>query len=160
MKGIADIINGGGGVTYTNIVYNEDNTITLTDKDGVEHIMSCTYEDDKLIGVTYDGKAVELIYDGDVLVEVGKTEVDMANAPVLSSGASLNIAYGETAPEDTSIISCPWLRKLAIWSTRADMRVTSNEPSCLVSTLLPILIVILIYIYYNRCRPNERPSAD
>ena len=79
MTAIAEI-SGGGGVTYTNIVYNEDNTITLTDKDGVEHTMSCTYEDDKLIGVTYDGKAVELIYDGDVLVKVGKTAVDFSNA--------------------------------------------------------------------------------
>lgn len=104
-QAILDIVGGGDvtiGADYTNIVYNEDDTITLTDKDGVEHTMSCTYEGGKLIGVTYDGKAVELTYDGDVLVEVGKTEVDMANVPVLSSGASLNIAYGETAPEDTS----------------------------------------------------------
>ena len=81
MKAISEIVSGsGGGADYTNIVYNEDDTITLTDKDGVEHTMSCTYEDGKLIGVTYDGKAIELTYDGDVLVKVGRTEVDMANA--------------------------------------------------------------------------------
>ena len=72
---------GSGGVTYTNIVYNEDNTITLTDKDGVIHTMSCTYEGGKLIGVTYDGESIELTYNGDALVKVGKTAVDMANAP-------------------------------------------------------------------------------
>lgn len=72
---------GGGGTEYTNIVYNTDNTVTLTDKDGVIHTMSCTYEGDKLIGVTYDGKAVDLTYNGDVLVKVGKTAVDVANVP-------------------------------------------------------------------------------
>ena len=92
---------GGGGTEYTSIVYNTDNTVTLTDKDGVIHTMSCTYADGKLIGVTYDGKAVDLTYNGDALVKVGKTSVDVANAPA-TSGATLNIAYGETAPEDTS----------------------------------------------------------
>lgn len=99
-QAILDIVSGGGAV-YESIVYNEDNTITLTDKDGVVHTMSCTYEDDKLIGVTYDGKAVELIYDGDVLVKAGGTVVDVSNAPA-SGGTSLNIAYGEEPPEDTS----------------------------------------------------------
>jgi hypothetical protein len=85
-QAILDIVSGGGGdviigADYTNIVYNEDNTITLTDKDGVEHTMSCTYEDGKLIGVTYDGKSIALTYDDDLLVKVGKTAVDVANAP-------------------------------------------------------------------------------
>jgi hypothetical protein len=77
-----DLASGSGGITYTSITYNEDNTITLTDKDGVEHTMSCTYEDGKLIGVTYDGKRVNLTYDGDVLVKVGRTAVDMANVQI------------------------------------------------------------------------------
>ena len=85
---IAGKIMGGGsgssGVEYTNIVYNEDNTVTLTDKDGIEHTMSCTYENGKLTGVNYDGKAVELTYNGDVLVNVGKAVVDMGNAPATS----------------------------------------------------------------------------
>ena len=79
------------GVEYTNIVYNEDNTITLTDKDGIVHTMSCTYEDGKLTGVNYDGKAVELTYNGDVLITVGKTLVDMSNAP--SDGIDCAEAY-------------------------------------------------------------------
>ena len=100
MSKIAEIVSGGG-TEYTSIVYNADNTITLTDKDGVIHTMSCTYEDGKLISATYDGKAVDLTYNGDALVKVGKTAVDIANAPA-TSGATFNIAYGETAPEDTS----------------------------------------------------------
>lgn len=99
MSKIAEV--SGSGTEYTSIVYNTDNTITLTDKDGAIHTMSCTYEDGKLIGATYDGKAVDLTYNGDVLVNVGNTVVDVANAPA-TSGATFNIAYGETAPEDTS----------------------------------------------------------
>lgn len=81
MEAISMIIVGGGGIEYIDITYNEDNTIILTDKDGVEHTMECEYTDGKLTSVKYDGKAVKLTYDGDVLVKVGKTEVDMSNAP-------------------------------------------------------------------------------
>lgn len=85
MAAIAEISGSGGdviiGANYESIIYNEDDTITLTDKNGVEYTMSCTYEDDKLIGVTYDGKAVKLTYDSDVLVKVGKTDVNLSNAP-------------------------------------------------------------------------------
>lgn len=90
MQAIAEIVgSSGSGTEYTSIVYNTDNTVTLTDTDGAVHTMSCTYEGDKLIGVTYDGKAVELTYNGDALVKVGKTAVDLANAKT-SGGASLD----------------------------------------------------------------------
>ena len=89
MSKIAEIVSGGGGVTYTSIVYNTDNTVTLTDKDGAVHTMSCTYENGKLIGVAYDGKAVDLTYNGDALVKVGKTAVDVANAPATSGSGSV-----------------------------------------------------------------------
>src|SRR5699024_7814872 len=49
-----------------------------------------------------------------------------------------------TAPEETSIISMPALCSSAIWSTKADMRVTSRVPSRRVKTLLPILTAILL----------------
>lgn len=87
LKEMAGAIQGiSSGTEYTNIVYNEDNTVTLTDKDGVVHRMSCTYEDGKLISATYDGEAVELTYNGDVLVNVGKAAVDMSKAPATSGG--------------------------------------------------------------------------
>ena len=89
MSKIAEIVSGGSGTEYTSIVYNTDNTITLTDKDGAIHTMSCTYENGKLIGVTYDGKAVDLTYNGDALVKVGKTAVDVGNAPATSDSGSV-----------------------------------------------------------------------
>lgn len=100
MTAIAEISDsGGGGVTYSSIIYNEDDTITLTDKEGVEYTMSCIYEDGKLIGVTYDGKTVKLTYDGDVLVKVGKTAVDLGDAPssknVLSEGEKMFFRFGD-----------------------------------------------------------------
>lgn len=81
MEAISMIIVGGdSGIEYTDITYNEDNTITLTDTGGVVHTMECEYTDGKLTSVKYDGKAVALTYDGDVLVKVGKTAVDLTNA--------------------------------------------------------------------------------
>lgn len=68
------ILELSGGAEYTDITYNEDNTITLTDKDGVVHTMECEYsEDGKLTSLKYDGKSVALEYDGGLLVKVGKT---------------------------------------------------------------------------------------
>ena len=79
---IAAQSSGAGGVEYTNIEYNEDNTITLTDKDGIDHKMVCTYDDtDTLVAVNYDGKAIELTYEGEDLI-VGNTVVDLSNAKI------------------------------------------------------------------------------
>ena len=80
-----------GGTVYTNIVYNDDNTVTLTDKDGVDHTMICEYTDGVLSGLTYDGKSVELTYEEDALVNIGATEVDMANVPIESGGGTEEI---------------------------------------------------------------------
>lgn len=81
MNAIAEV--SGGGVQYTSIEYNEDDTITLTDKDGIDHKMVCTYDDaGKLVGATYDGKAVELTYEGENLVVVGKTDIDLSGTKV------------------------------------------------------------------------------
>jgi hypothetical protein len=102
------------GTVYTNIVYNDDNTVTLTDKDGVDHIMVCEYTDGILNGLTYDGRSVELTYEEDTLVNIGAIEVDMANAPIESGGGEDNplkymtFAYGNfrgvTFPADYHLI--------------------------------------------------------
>jgi hypothetical protein len=91
MQGIADIIrdggdDNGGGIQYTSITYNDDDTITMIDTDGVTHTMVCVYEDDKLSSVTYDGKEIKLHYTDDALDMVGKTEVNLSNAK--SSGVA------------------------------------------------------------------------
>lgn len=91
-QAILDIVSGGGS-QYTSIVYNEDNTISLTDTDGVVHKMSYTYEDGKLIGVTYDNKAIELTYDGDVLVKVGSTVIDLDKVPTGSSTLDHTVTF-------------------------------------------------------------------
>lgn len=76
--------SGSGGVEYSSIVYNEDNTVTLTEKDGTVHTMVCTYENGKLIGVTYDGEAIDLAYADDLLLSVSGASVDMSKAPATS----------------------------------------------------------------------------
>lgn len=86
INNLPSVDGSGGGMVYTNIVYNDDNTVTLTDKDGVDHIMVCEYTDGVLSGLTYDGKSVELTYEEDTLVNIGTIEVDMANAPIESGG--------------------------------------------------------------------------
>jgi hypothetical protein len=78
----AQIGGGGEGIQYTDIVYNDDNTVTLTDTSGVEHTISCVYENNRLLSMTYDGKEVVTVYDNGELVGVGETEVDVANAPL------------------------------------------------------------------------------
>ncbi len=80
MQGIADIITGksSGGVEYKNIIYNEDDTITLIDIYDVEHTISYIYEDDKLIGVTYDGEPIALTYENKNIVNIGETVIDFS----------------------------------------------------------------------------------
>ena len=114
MTAIAEI-SGGGGVQYTDITYNEDNTITLTDKDGVEHTMSCTYEDGKLIGVTYDGKAVELTYNGEDLVEVGSTNINLSKTKM---------------PSNKEIEAKASNQELFVWSTNEKIY-KANDGVCL-----------------------------
>lgn len=87
MAAIAEI--SGGGVIYESIVCNKDNTITLTDKDGNEHIVKFEYTQGKLSYLNFDGKNVNLSYDGDVLVSVGNTAVYLTDAPLKTSGQIL-----------------------------------------------------------------------
>jgi hypothetical protein len=91
MTAIADVV-GGGGANYTSVVYNEDNTITLTEENGTIHTMECEFSTDgRVTSLKYDEKVVELTYEdrwtsegtlieSDVLVKVGETDVDIINA--------------------------------------------------------------------------------
>jgi YD repeat-containing protein len=96
-------ISGGGssgdsGVVYTDIVYNDDNTITLTDKDGITHTMVCTYDDaGKLVEVTYeDGKVVEMTYEGEDLTNVGNTVVKLSGYGYAPTREEITITDADT----------------------------------------------------------------
>ncbi len=103
MQSIADIVIGGGGssISYTDIVYNDDNTITLTDTDGTEHTMVCEYTDGKLTSLKFDGKSVALKYEGDVLISVGGVSVDVSNAQVSGGTEELETLIDESGVLDT-----------------------------------------------------------
>jgi hypothetical protein len=62
---------------YKNVIYNSDNTISFIDKDDLEHTMKCTYENGKMIEIDFDGGNIELLYDGDELVGIGDTIIDL-----------------------------------------------------------------------------------
>ena len=86
MQCIANIVGGDSGKTYTSIIYKDNNTIELLDKDGVVHTMMCGYSvDGKLVTVTYDDKSVKLTYEGNKLIKVGATVVDLVNEEEIGS---------------------------------------------------------------------------
>jgi hypothetical protein len=72
---------GGGGIEYTSITCNEDNTITLVDVEGVTHNMSYNLTDDKITSITFDGTTMVLQYDGDALTKLNAIELDFKNIP-------------------------------------------------------------------------------
>ncbi len=82
MQSIAEIVSDGS--EYTTIVFNGDNTITLTDTDGVIHTMVCEYDNNgKLSALTYDATEISLTYEGDSLIEIGGTEFHSINTNCL-----------------------------------------------------------------------------
>jgi hypothetical protein len=74
MSAIAEIVSGGGA-SYTSIIFEEDDKITLIDKDGTEHTMEWEYTDGKITTLKYDGKAIPLTYDVDELIKIGITDI-------------------------------------------------------------------------------------
>ena len=82
MNAISEI-NIGAGLGYKSIAYNkDDDTVMLIDKYGGEHTMACNFRGGKLVGITYDGKEVDLTYIADKLDYVGKTKIDLVDAPI------------------------------------------------------------------------------
>ena len=68
-------------IPYADMAYNNDNTMTLVDKNGVEHTIVCEYTDGKLTSVKYDGKPINLTYDDDdVLTKVGNTDINLGDS--------------------------------------------------------------------------------
>ena len=79
-----------GGVLYTDIEYKDDNTVILTEEDGIQHTIRCVYSEDKLQTLYYDETEISLTYnDEGELVKIGDTIVDMSIAPVSSGSIEL-----------------------------------------------------------------------
>lgn len=91
--------DGDYNIEYSDIVYNEDNTITLTEVDGTVHIMTCEYDGDKIVGFTYDDDDIKLAFDGDKLVKVDDMDVDVDNMPISSGNNTFQLIT------DSSVIS-------------------------------------------------------
>lgn len=72
----------GESIQYTDVICNDDDTVTLIDTNGIEHTITCVYENNRLTSMTYDGKEVVTVYDFGKLVAVGETEVDVSNTPL------------------------------------------------------------------------------
>jgi hypothetical protein len=85
---VGEAISNGGGdsIHYKSITYNEDNTITLIDNDDIEHIMVCIYEDEKITSITLGDEEIKLNYDGDKLITVEDTEINLGS--ILGSGST------------------------------------------------------------------------
>jgi hypothetical protein len=83
---------GDNGLVYTDLVYNDDGSITLTDDEGQEHIMECEYVDGRLEKVKIDGDILDAIYEentdkliklGDINIEVGDYPSEIGNIETL-----------------------------------------------------------------------------
>ena len=83
MNSIVNIEGVNTSIEYSNIIYNEDDTVTLVETNGTEHIVSCVYNvDGVLTSITYDGKEIYLTFNGEELVGIGDTVVDLSNQGV------------------------------------------------------------------------------
>lgn len=76
-----EILNIESGIAYKSVTYNVDGTVTIVDKDDRVITVELNYEDGKITNFVYNGKAVGLTYQGDELVEIGGTSVDLSSAP-------------------------------------------------------------------------------
>lgn len=77
---IVDPTAGNGGIVYTDIISNEDGTYTLTDGDGVEHLMTPTYSNGGAItAITLDDNTIDLTYTDGSLTAIGTINTDFSN---------------------------------------------------------------------------------
>ena len=75
--------SGSNGPIYSDLVYNDDGSITLTDNEGQEHIMECEYVDGRLEKVKIDGNVLDAIYeeDTDKLIKLGDINIEVGDYP-------------------------------------------------------------------------------
>lgn len=84
---------GGGGISYSSITYNSDNTITLKDAEGQEYTLSFNYIDGKVQNIKLDGLVTNVIYEGDNLIQLGDAQVNLIKAPKPAGGTKLTSVY-------------------------------------------------------------------
>lgn len=75
--------SGNNGPVYTDLVYNDDGSITLTDDEGQEHIVECEYVDGRLVKVKIDGNILDAVYEEntDKLIKLGDINIEVGDYP-------------------------------------------------------------------------------
>lgn len=75
-------IGDGNSVNYVKVIWNEDDTISFVDTDGITHLMDCKYEDDKITEVIYNNEKIGINYKNDDLILINDTEIDLNNLKI------------------------------------------------------------------------------
>ena len=87
MQRIADILLGDiyiGGTPYTNVKYNSDHSITLTDADGEIHTIKYTSLNGLYKTISYDGINIPLKFVGNDIDKIGDTSVIFNSLPSMA----------------------------------------------------------------------------
>lgn len=71
-------IGDGNSVNYVKVIWNEDNTISFVDTDGITYLMDCKYEDDKITEVIYNNEKIGINYKNDDLILINDTEINLS----------------------------------------------------------------------------------
>ena len=93
---------GSGSLSYDSISYGKDpdgNDTLILEDDGVTYYAACEYENGKLKSIIYQGQTIEFQYDGDKLINIGDTEIDLSDAPTNGSGETSQSNHSVTSYE-------------------------------------------------------------
>lgn len=93
---------GFGSLSYDSISYGKDpdgNDTLILEDDGVTYYAACEYENGKLKSIIHQGQTIELQYDGDKLINIGDTEIDLSGAPTNGSGETSQSNHSITSYE-------------------------------------------------------------
>lgn len=124
---------GGGGIEYTSITCNEDNTITLVDVEGTTHNMSYSLTDGKITSITFDGTTMVLQYDGDALIKLNAIELDFKNIPDVPDTPDIpDVPDVPNVPDPliqttvtTAVVPAAYAR-VAVTAKHDNMQITAN----------------------------------
>lgn len=81
------------GIIYKTITYNEDGSITLIDNNDIQHTINCVYNGSKLSCIKYDGRIINLKYDGDTLTHINNKQINFDFAPIFDTGSGESAVY-------------------------------------------------------------------